>query len=474
MSRRQELFALAKSCLASLIDLVLRLEAEVLDLRRQLKELKDRVAQSRRNNGQAPSTDRPAKPPPRSLRQKSGRARGGQPGHPGKTLQQVAQPDHTLIHELDHCPCGQCQGRSLRREPVIDYEKRQVFELPLKLLEVTEHRAEIKICPVSGRLVRATFPENVQAPAQYGPRFKAVQVYLNTEHFIPYDRLSRLVEDIFGQPLSEATVVGANERVYERLSPFEKELVERLVRKALLHVDESGLRVAAKLHWLHVASTERLTFYGIHPKRGTQAMDFFNIIPRCRGWIMHDHFKPYLRYTECVHAFCNEHHLRELKFQWEENKQAWAEELSRFLLDQKQRREEYGLPSERQFEKILAQYHSLLAEGRQRHPRRPGRQAQSKAANLLNRLEDYDRCVLAFLLDRNVPFTNNQGEQDIRMVKIRQKISGGFRTLHGARSFARIRSYISTCRKQGRNILQALERAYLGDPFMPDAPAEGP
>jgi transposase len=470
MSRRQELFELAKSCLASLINLVLRLEAEVLDLRRQLKELKERVAQNSRNSSKPPSADGLAKPAPKSLRKRSGRKRGGQNGHPGRTLEQVPEPDHIVVHCLDHCPCGQCGGRSLRGQPVVDYEKRQVFDLPAKLLEVTEHRGEIKECPLSGILVRAQFPGQVQAPAQYGPRFKAVQSYLNTEHFIPYDRLSRLVEDVFGQPLSEATVVSANQRIHHHLEPFEQELIERLVREALVHFDESGVRVSAKLHWLHVACTDQLTFYAIHPKRGTQAMDHFNILPRFEGWAMHDHFQPYLRYEQCVHVFCNEHHLRELKFQAEENAQAWAEDLSQFLLRQKQWRDKHGLPNERQFHKILGQYQAILSRGRQKYPRRQGRAAQSKAANLLDRLQDYDLCVLAFLLDSKVPFTNNQAEQDIRMIKTRQKISGGFRTLHGAQVFARIRSYISTCRKQGRNILQALERAFLGAPFMPAGP----
>jgi transposase len=258
------------------------------------------------------------------------------------------------------------------------------------------------------------------------------------------------------------------------LQPFEEAVVERLVSEPLVHLDESGVRVSSKLHWLHVACTDQLTFYGIHSSRGSDAMDLFNIVPRLRGWVMHDHMKAYLVYEECFHAFCNEHHLRELKFQSEVNGEAWAEELSQFLLRQKKCREEQGLPSEWKFKKILNEYHLILAKGRKKHPRQQGRGAQSKAANLLNRLEKFDLCILAFLIDVNVPFTNNQAEQDIRMIKIRQKISGGFRTLHGAQVFARIRSYISTCRKQGRNILEALERAFLRDPFIPDCPATGP
>jgi transposase len=323
-------------------------------------------------------------------------------------------------------------------------------------------------------LVTAAFPQPIQAPAQYGPRVRALMIYLNNRQFIPYNRLTEVSEDVFGQPLSEATVVAANQRVYGQLAAFERQVKELLPQAPLVHADESGLRVAGKLHWLHVVCTPGLTFYGVHPKRGRQAMDEFDILPRCHRWMIHDHFAPYFTYQDCLHALCNEHHLRELKFQFEENAQAWAQELSEFLLYQNQRRAQHGLPGERPFQKILDTYHAILAKGRLKHPRRKGRQAQSKAANLLDRLEGYDLCVLAFLLDSKVPFTNNQAEQDIRMIKIRQKISGGFRTLHGARVFARIRGYISTCRKQGRNILDALQRAYSGAPFMPAAPANGP
>ena len=467
MNRRQQLLKLAWTCLAKLIDLLLGLEKEVRDLRRQVKELKDRLALNSRNSSKPPSSDGLAKPAPKSLRQKTGRKPGGQPGHPGRNLQPVAQPDHTQMHRLDRCPCGRCQGRSLRNEPVLDYEKRQVFELPHKPLEVTEHQAEVKRCPFSGRLVTAPFPEEVKAPAQYGPRFKAQMVYFNEQHFIPFGRLTQVSEDLYGQPLSEATIAAANQRLYDNLVPFEQRLMDLLPVALINHCDESGLRVNKSLHWLHVISNTRLTFYGVHPKRGVVAMDYFNILPRCKHWIIHDHFKPYFTYKNCLHALCNEHHLRELKFLYEEHQEAWAQELSRFLLDGNERCQREGVLDEKEFHKAWARYHAILAKGRSRHPRLEGRRKQSKAANLLNRLQDYDLCVLAFLFAPDVPFTNNQGERDIRMEKVRQKISGCFRTLHGARVFARNRSYISTCRKQGLNILDALTDALIGKPFLP-------
>lgn len=474
MSRRRQLLQLAQRGMSAIITLVLGLEAKVRTLQREVQRLKDRLALTSYNSSKPPSTDGLAKPAPKSLRQKTGRKRGGQPGHPGKTLQPVAKPDHAVVHRLGGCPCGKCRGRSLRDEPVIDYEKRQVFELPQKLLEVTEHQAEIKCCPISGCLVTASFPEQVNAPAQYGPRFRAQMIYFNNRQFIPYARLAQLSEDLYDQPLSEATIVTANSRLYANLEPFAQQLEVLLPQAPLIHCDESGLRVAGRLHWLHVISNERLTFYGVHPKRGTVAMDEFNILPRCKNWIIHDHLKAYFIYKNCLHALCNEHHLRELKFLFEEHQEEWADELSRFLIQANKRVQEQGVLSEKEFKIALAEYRAILAKGRRRHPRRKGRGAQSKAANLLNRLEDYHACVLAFLVHPEVHFTNNQGERDIRMEKVRQKISGCFRTLQGARVFARIRSYISTCQKQKRNILDAIQNAILGNPFIPEAPNRGP
>lgn len=474
LSRRQQLFKLARTGLAKLIDLLLRLEAEVRQLRRQVKELKARLALNSRNSSKPPSSDGLAKPAPKSLRQKTGRRAGGQPGHAGRTLQPVARPDHVQVHLLEHCPCGRCGGRSLRQEPLLGYEQRQVFELPRKPLEVTQHQAEIKLCPVSGCVVTAAFPQGVNAPAQYGPHFKAQMAYFNVEHFIPYQRLTRICEDLYGQPLSEASVVAANQRAYEHLATFEQRVVQLLPKAPLNCCDESGLRVAKSLHWLHVVSNPGLTFYGVHAKRGTEAMDEFGILPRCKNWLIHDHWKPYFTYDDCLHALCNEHHLRELKFLAEEHQEGWAAQMSRFLLDCLERRKSQGVLGERPFKRIRAQYRAILAQGRQRHPRREGRGPQGKAANLLNRLEDFELNVLAFTIFEEVPFTNNGAERDIRMEKTKQKVSGCFRTLHGARVFVRIRSYISTCRKRGRNVLVELHRAIQGRPFIPSSPSRGP
>jgi transposase len=268
--------------------------------------------------------------------------------------------------------------------------------MPQKPLEVTEHQAEVKRCPVSGALVTAAFPPQVNAPAQYGPRFRAQMVYFNEDHFIAYTRLTRICQDLYGQPRSEATVAAANERTYQNLAPFEHALWVLPPQAPVNHCDESGLRVASTLHWLHVVSNAQRTFYGVHPKRGREAMDYFDILPRCRNFLVHDHWKAYFTYEGCRHALCNQHHLRELKFLYEEQQEFWAQELSRFLLDLHQRCLTQGVLGRREFKKCLAAYHAILGRGRRRHPRQEGRAAQSKAANLLDRLEDFEMSVLAF------------------------------------------------------------------------------
>jgi transposase len=297
-------------------------------------------------------------------------------------------------------------------------------------------------------------------------------VYFNQAQLIPYDRLSQISEDIFGQPLSTGTVVTATTRLYDELEDFESTLVRLIGEAAVVHADETGARVAGKVHWLHVASTPSLTFYGVHPKRGKEATDSFGILGSCQQWLMHDCYQFYFGYGQCLHAICNEHLLRELQFLWEVQNQPWAKKLSDLLLRFYRRRKERGEFNRRQFQRAHKRYMAIVEEGRRFHPSKRG--AQSKAANLLDRLETLDHAILAFLWDERVPFTNNLAEQDIRMMKVRQKISGCFRTLKGARIFCRIRSYISTYRKQGVNVWEAIQMAVNGRSLIPSAPPCAP
>jgi transposase len=478
---REQLLELVKTAPEAVVELVLMLQdqvrmlrSEVGELKQEVKELKECLALNSRNSNKPPGSDGFSKPAatPKSLREKSGRKRGGQPGHPGSTLEQVEKPDRVVIHRIQRCRCGACAGVSLETQPVIGYEKRQVFDLPPLVLDVTEHRAEIKRCPHSGREVRALFPPEANARAQYGPRFRGLFVYLSQQQLLPFDRLGQLCSDLFGQPLSLATLQAVNQSAYTELENFEAQIKSALLDAPALHLDESGLRVEGKLQWIHSASTKELTFYSVHPKRGTEAMNAADLLPKFEAWAIHDFWAPYFQY-DCAHALCNQHLLRELKFLFEEQEQAWAGKMMELLREFHSLSKEEPRPEDALIEKCHRRYRALLKKARLQHPcREEGekRGKQSKAANLLDRLEDYEHCILAFLSDPEVPFTNNQAEQDIRMVKLKQKISGSFRTFQGAQIFARIRGFFSTARKQGRDLLESITQALQGNPFIPASP----
>ena len=476
LTRREELLLQCRRQPEVVVDLLLASEEHVKDLHQEVLKLKERLALDSSNSGKPPSSDGLAKAPPRTLRQKSARKPGGQPGHPGHTLKAVNKPDHQKVHPLGRCPCGQCGGVSLQGQPVLDYERRQVFDLPPLRLVVTEHQAEIKKCPISGLTVKAAFPADVQAPVQYGPNFRGLALYLSNQQLLPFDRLRQTCLDLFGQPLSLGTLSQINQDAYQALEPVQAAIARGLIQAPVVNVDESGLRVEGKLRWLHVASTGYLTLYGVHDKRGTEAMDALGVLPNCRLWLVHDHWKPYYKY-DALHALCNQHLLRELKFLAQENHQVWATELSHFLIQWKDNPLTQEGLDEQQFNTAHARYKAIVAQGRIHFPRRQpgqGRTRQCKAANMLDRLEDYDLSVLAFLIDPNVPFTNNQAERDIRMIKVKQKISGCFRKLAGAQIFARVRSYLSTCCKQGRNLWDACHQVVIDQPFMPQMPDADP
>jgi len=478
MLTRKDLLGLATTHSEELVDLVLALQVQVHQLSHRVAELEARLNQTSQTSHKPPSSDGLRKPSPKPLRQKTGRQSGGQPGHPGTTLARVANSDHTILLPVTSCPCG-AEG-SLADQPVIDYECRQVFEVPQPTLDVTEYRAEIKRCPHCRTLVRASFPTTVKAPTQYGPRFLALLVYLHHQQLLPVKRISQLCADLFGQPVSEALVFHATETCHTQLEGCETQLVRHLQHAAVLTVDESGLRVHGKLHWIHTAGTDRFTFYGVHPKRGNVATDAFKILPHFTGHLVHDFWKPYLKY-DCHHSLCNAHLLRELKFLLEEHHQHWAGDLSTVLCDMATFADtQTPRPTHltaAQKAPWLKRFRALVADGRHANPLptppdsppKRGRLKQTKAQNLLDRLDQHEAWVLAFLHDRRVPFTNNQAEQDIRMIKVRQKISGGFRTLRGAQRFARIRSYLSTSRKQGLNLLQAITKALTDQPSLPEA-----
>lgn len=465
-----------------LIALIQALQEKVRTLEQRVTEqavviqcLQDQLVKNSRNSSQPPSSDGLKKPRTRSLRQKSGRRSGGQKGHKGHTLSQVEKPEHVELHSVS--VCAHCAA-DLQAVEVCDHEKRQVFDVPPVRVEVTEHQAEIKVCPACGQRTKGAFPSEVNQPVQYGLRIKAQAAYLNNYQLIPLARTCELLGDWYGHTPTEALILESNAAVVEQIEPSLAATKQLLTNAAVAHFDESGLRVAGALNWLHVTSTELLTYYAVHAKRGQEAMNAIGILSRFTGRAIHDHWAPYFSFTHCQHGLCNAHHLRELQFVVDQYTQDWAREMARLLLDIKAEvetalPEQTALPSERtaHFE---ARYDELVNQGLQANPppvdpppKKRGRKKQSPPKNLLDRLEEHKPEVLAFMYDFRVPFDNNRVERDVRMVKVKQKVSGAFRTYSGAETFCAIRSYISTARKHGRNVIDALYDALFGSPFIP-------
>ena len=460
----------------SVINLVERLIEELNKQEIRLEALEKQQKKNSQNSSKPPSSDG-LKRLPKSLRTKSEKKSGGQIGHEGSNLEWSTAIDYIETHKVSEC--GGC-GSQLGEIAALEWEVRQVHDLPPISLRVTEHQAEIKYCPHCQQENRGVFPADVNSGVQYGSGLKGLMVYLIDYQLLPSERACELLSDVLGCKISEGTIYNSRQKCFEKLETVESRIITAIQNAAVGNFDETGIHINGKLHWLHVASNEDLTYYYVNAKRGKVAMDEMNILPEFHGVSVHDGWSSYAKY-DCRHALCNAHHLRELKYIAEQYQQPWATEMSSLLVEIKAHIEEVKALGQQalspeNLQLFQARYQKLLETGLAANPSIPpnpdspksrGRPKQSPAKNLLDRLLLQQEQVLAFMLDFLVPFDNNQAERDIRMTKVKQKISGGFRSFLGAQIFCRIRGYISTLKKQGLSVLNALKLIFLDNPILP-------
>ena len=421
--------------------------------------LANRLNLNSTNSSKPPSSDPNRKKRPNS---KTAKKPGGQKGHVGTTLKKVDDPDKVEVIKVDRSKLPAVRYRQ------VGFESRQVFDIDISRV-VTEYRAQILEDDKGNRFV-APFPEGVTKAVQYGTGLKAHSVYMSQFQLVPYNRIQDYFADQLHIPISEGSIFNFNKEAFRFLDNFENRVKNELATSDLAHADETGINIGGKRHWLHCVSNDCWTLYYPHGKRGTDAMNDMGILSRFKGILCHDHWKPYYK-IDCTHALCNAHHLRELTRAWEQDGQQWAQEMKNLLeLINRKVNHAGGALDAQESEEYRLKYRAILKQGEIECPEpiRPkkkgkrGRIKRSKSRNLLERLRDYEQDALRFMYNELVPFSNNLGENDIRMTKVQQKISGCFRSIDGARIFCRVRSFLSTCRKQGVKSSHALDLLFNG------------
>jgi transposase len=441
--------------------------------------LRARLGLNSQNSSKPPSSDGYTKPAPKSRRSRSGKKPGKQPGAPGKNLAPVVDPDEIVDHAPDHCEgCGNDLGDA----PVTGVVRRRVFDLPPVEVTTVEHRAQRKRCHC-GHETTAPFPPEATGPTCYGPNLRALVCYLVVRQHIPIKRVAELLADGYGIPVATWTIVAMVHEGAKRLDASLASLRDQLAHADVAHADETGLRVDASLYWVHSASTPSFTLYHFDKKRGTAAMDAMGVLEHLSGVLVHDGWSPYRKYTAVSHPLCNAHHLRELDCVAEVEGQGWATDMVALLAGTWHRVLDLKATGATSFGadellSIRADYDTIIAAGHVANPAPPpsgrrGRTKKTKAANLLQRLDTYVDDVLRFATDFRVSFDNNEAERQVRMVKVQQKISGGFRTKAGATAWLAVRSYLATVMKNGENPLGALRRLMVADPWMPPVADSG-
>lgn len=453
--------------------------AYLVEITNRLKAIEARLNLNSQNSSKPPSTDQTKTNKNRSLRKKSGRKPGGQPGHKGKNLEKVDNPDEVILHHPEVCP--HCQAK-LADVEANGYFARQVFEIPDPKMIVTEHRAFCVTCPCCAKEAKADFPDGVEQAVQYGPRILGFATYLSADHLVPYARVVKIIQEFTGVAFSQGTLDTALQNAFVGLENFESRLILALRRVGILHVDETGGWVNKVRYWFHVRCTKTLTYLFCHKNRGKEASDD---LLTYTGRLVSDFFGSYVN-LGCLHQFCMAHICRELVGIFEKTGQSWALELKEHLEHCNKAchaARERGASHLWNARILAAEFDEFVAAGIRVNPltaavrsAKTGKRvpaALSSARALLERLRDYRDDCLAFLFDLSIPFTNNEAERGVRMLKVKSKISGCFRTLQGATRFCRLRSYLQTCGKQGLNRLNALISVFRGEPILPAFQMDG-
>jgi transposase len=436
----------------------------------EIAELKARLNQNSCNSSRPPSSDVYRKKSHTEILKEGAekKKRGGQAGHKGNTLHQVSHPDFVIEHKPGLCSCGHHFDDASGYE---FSEKRQIFDIPPQHINVYEHRIYLANCPVCGQKHRGEFPSDVTAPAQYGNRMKTLVAMLNVVCSVPLAKTSLLVEDLYGVSLNEGTIVSFCKQLSDRLEVSDQILQQLILNSKVVNADETGIRINKKTSWLHNYSTPLYTFLFPHLKRGIEAVEKGKtFLKDYRNWLIHDCWKPYFKLPDIKHGLCNAHILRELQSVVENDHRIWAKRMQDFLV--KLNKTPFAERLQNQAP-LKVEYDKICNFGKIEEPPpiqnptvRKGRKKKSKAMNLLERLIEYKEYVLAFAFNEDVPFTNNLAERDLRTAKIKMKVSNCFRSFEGAENYARIASFISTARKNKRNIFEEIYKSFEGYNFL--------
>ena len=472
MSEESAVVAELREQLSVVVGALAQRDAVIAELRAEIAELRRQLGQNSRNSSKPPSTDGLAKPAPKSLRRRSGRKPGGQPGHPGSRLEQVSAPDEVLRHEPR--ACGGC-GSGLDGAAQVGVRRRQVFDIAPIAVRVVEHQLIERRCGC-GVVTTGQAPEGVGAPVQYGPRVAAIMVYLYVGQFLSKARTATALAELFNTPVSAGTVAAMTARAADGLGGFLDLVRDQIAGAEVAHFDETGLRVEGKLRWVHSASTGKYSLITVHGRRGREAMNAAGVLPEFAGVAVHDAWAPYDTYPQFSHALCNAHALRELAAVTElatENdttagRWCWATQIGEALRELNILIHHTASPDAGAVAEQVRRYHDAAVIGAHQ-TRERATKLQRKHHALARRLRDRQGDYLRFTTDDRVPFDNNAGEREIRMIKLRQKVSGCLRTLTGAAQFCAIRSYLATAAKHGINFFDALITLAEGRPWMPAA-----